>query len=329
MDKKRYLDNLMRRWEFQVDNGTKEVQLRKQLINQIRDFFVSPRFGSGLDPRIVSDIIRRFFHLAGEDITKIGHDPHNMFNYLRSSDDPRIFYIRLGFFFLAVKETISDSRRCEILFNEMQSDIICAGSPVEITRYEGIPVIYPAGAKELDQALVNDVFVWLSEFTKARKHLKEALEKYNSEEIRHCLDELRKSFEEFLREYFGNRKSLEKQKMKIDQLFNKAKINTKIKNVFFQIWKYYVDYQNDDVKHGDKCEYRDIEFILRVLKKSIFDRITSVSENPRVRHQFSPRMADAAYLLVNKRLRGNSCFEFVRGKLRASPGFSSSNTFSS
>ncbi len=122
---------------------------------------------------------------------------------------------------------------------------------------------FPVGAKELDDALVSDVLLWLEKYPNTHKTYRIALEQYcNKEYIRDIADNLRKSLEEFLREFLNNEKGLEANKEEICKYLGDAGVNTNITKLFHQLINTYRNYNNETAKHHDRVDERLLEFLL-------------------------------------------------------------------
>jgi hypothetical protein len=124
-------------------------------------------------------------------------------------------------------------------------------------------VFYQSGDKLFDKLFIDDALDWLDKCPEAKDSLLSALEKYNRKIYeRNLLDDARLSLELFLRKILNNDKSLEKQESEILQFFKKKKVSCEISNMFWTLLDYYTKYQNEHVKHDDKVDPKEVEFIL-------------------------------------------------------------------
>ena len=137
------------------------------------------------------------------------------------------------------------------------------GAPLAMTLTGDTALLYPRGAKFLDEGLVNDNLKWLGAHESAAKHFGKALSFYD-EQARHgnLLDELRKSLEQLLRDVLGNRKSLEKQAPVLLPWLNKRGVHQQVVNLFRDLLDRFCQYQNDAVKHGEQWVPPEIEFMV-------------------------------------------------------------------
>lgn len=149
------------------------------------------------------------------------------------------------------------------LFNEMNEIVEIFGINVNIVKDKNKYLLYPKGAKELDEKLVNDNLIWLKEYNKSREKFIDALRKYqNRDDIRNILDDLRLSFEMFIQEVVGNAKSLENNKSDVGVILKDKNINVEISNMYMHLFNCYTNYQNNNVKHAQNCTYEEVEFMI-------------------------------------------------------------------
>lgn len=66
----------------------------------------------------------------------------------------------------------------------------------------------------------------------------------------------------FLKEYYENEKSLENQKEITGRYLSEKNVPKEIRNLFSTLVSYYSLYNNENVKHNDKCSENEIEFII-------------------------------------------------------------------
>lgn len=171
-----------------------------------------------------------------------------------------IKYIQILFL---MDNTIIPKRIKQNLYNEISEIMQLFGLDINIINNNDKYILYPKGAKELDETLVNDILVWLENYPKSRDKLISALNKYQQkEDIRNILDDLRFSLEIFIQEIFSNNKTLENNKTEIGKMLKDNNINKEITNIYITIFDYYTKYQNNNVKHNEKCYDQEIEFIL-------------------------------------------------------------------
>ena len=176
-------------------------------------------------------------------------------------DDNYIFeYLQIIF---SMSEDIISNDIKEELYIKINEVVKLFRINVIIIKENNKYLLLPQGAKELDKALVMDVLIWLKDFNESREKFIEALKKFqNKDDIRNILDDLRFSFEKFIQELLGNTKSLENNKSEIGEFLDCRNINKEIKNLYIKVFDYYTKYQNENVKHSEKCNSNEVEFII-------------------------------------------------------------------
>lgn len=151
----------------------------------------------------------------------------------------------------------------ESLYEEISEIISIFGININVQKENNRYLLYPKGAKELDDALVNNVLVWLGKYDSSRKKFISALEKYqNKDDTRNTLDDLRLSLELLVQEIVNNKKTLENNKSEIGKILKDKGINVEISNMYIKLFDYYTIYQNNNVKHRENCSYNEIEFVI-------------------------------------------------------------------
>jgi len=85
-----------------------------------------------------------------------------------------------------------------------------------------------------------------------------------------------------VKDLLKNGKSLENQIPELGQKLKDAANSVELRNMVTQIIKYYTDFQNSHVKHDDKVNVNEIEYVIKLtsivmkfLIKTIEDRGTS------------------------------------------------------
>lgn len=142
-------------------------------------------------------------------------------------------------------------------------DIQLSGVPIAVAGKGGAVRLYPAGAEELDAALVSQVLVWLNDVPNVRERFASALTLYGKpDHVRDVADNLRRALEEALRHVLGNTKSLENQQAELGAYLKERGIAPEVANTYWQLVNLYSKFQNDRVKHGDKVLEKEIELVL-------------------------------------------------------------------
>lgn len=171
-------------------------------------------------------------------------------------------------YYIALTNSISLERKTEPLTRKMFSDIACAmlkksHIPFNLLENNNEYFIFPKGAKELDEALVSEPLEWLKEYPQAHKTFCIALKQYaDGEYIRDTADNLRKALEEFLQEFLGNEKNLEKNKTEICKYLGEQNVDPGICGLFQPLINSYKNINDRVAKHNDKVDEKLLEFLL-------------------------------------------------------------------
>jgi len=150
------------------------------------------------------------------------------------------------------------------LYKNFKEDIELSQMNLAIKKCgENCIIIYPLGAKILDEKLVNDVLEWLEEYPKSKKYFLLALKGYSDKDNpRNILDNLRFSLEQLIKKILKNRKSLEKQKDYLMRYLSECRISQEIASMYVTLIAQYTKYQNENVKHNEKCLVDELDFII-------------------------------------------------------------------
>jgi hypothetical protein len=139
------------------------------------------------------------------------------------------------------------------------------GINLQVARKNNQVLLYPAGAKLLEEKIVNETLMWLADYPNVAKHFEEALRIYLSKDetkYRNLLDNLRFALEQVLRSILNNRKSLEKQPAALLPWLKVNGIHQQVINMYVDLLVKFSKYQNDAVKHGDKWSLPEIELMI-------------------------------------------------------------------
>lgn len=112
--------------------------------------------------------------------------------------------------------------------------------------------LFPAGARELDEALVCGPFQWLEVFPEARRQFAGALDiisRQDERQYRSALDSLRFAVESVLKQVLKNDKPLEKQGQPLLRWLEEKGAHAQIRNTYQAVLDRFSLYQNDAVKH--------------------------------------------------------------------------------
>ena len=146
---------------------------------------------------------------------------------------------------------------------------------IDYSPYIGIEVaisgrtvtLYPAGAKILDENVINQDLIWLEGYPEPAKFFQKALDTYlkkDTTKYRELLDNLRNALEQLAREILGKETSLENlnnDKYLLKWLKQKG-VNQEVIGMYHKLLEHFTDYQNEHAKHGDSWSPNEVEFMI-------------------------------------------------------------------
>ena len=171
-----------------------------------------------------------------------------------------IFYLQQFFNLdLDKDETIKN-----ILYKEIKEDIDLSLLDIKIKKTKnGEYIFYPAGAKLLDEEVINYILDELDCYPESYKKFESALKKYQEQKYeRNLIDDLRLSIELLLKGILKNGKSLDNQQDFLGKYLKDKGTPKEIRNMFTKLIDYYAKYQNENVKHNDKVRESEVEFMI-------------------------------------------------------------------
>lgn len=123
--------------------------------------------------------------------------------------------------------------------------------------------LFPKGAEEFDKALVSQPLEWLKRYPKSHKTYCTVLRQYSEGVyIRDVADNLRKTLEDFLREFLNNNNDLNKNKKEAEAYLKQANADPQLVNMFGSLLTHYYLLNNEIAKHNDKVDKTYLEFLL-------------------------------------------------------------------
>lgn len=135
--------------------------------------------------------------------------------------------------------------------------------PLDMLMDEDEYFAFPKGAIELDSALVSQPLEWLKDYPKSHKTYCTALRQYSEGiYIRDVADNLRKTLEDFLREFLNNNSDLNKNKKEAEAYLKEANADPQLINMFGSLITHYYLLNNEIAKHNDKVDKTYLEFLL-------------------------------------------------------------------
>lgn len=113
--------------------------------------------------------------------------------------------------------------------------------------------------------LVSKAKKCLDGYPAALEPYNNALKKYeNAVFDRNVLDDMRLSFELLAKGMLKNESTLENQISGLGQMLKEANASVELRNMLIPIIKYYTNFQNGHVKHNDKVNKDEIEFVIEL-----------------------------------------------------------------
>ena len=281
MDIKKRIINHNRRWNISLDIDEQFSQLRNRVIRVINDFLsdsltndqkTDKQFRDKLDtclgrePELKRNSI---FYLP----IKPGIFPQDkrvftdtyLYKEIKESKNIKQLATALQVLFWVLEDVNKDLPLDKIVKELREAAELSPNTGFHITLSKKRVILYPPGAKLLDQRVINDVLEWLDQYPKVAKYFEQALKFHaegNSNEYRNLLDNLRFSIEQLLKEVLDNDKSLEKQKDELLAWLKQRKNHQWIINLYQQLLHYYCKYQNDAVKHDEEFSKDELEFMI-------------------------------------------------------------------
>lgn len=131
-----------------------------------------------------------------------------------------------------------------------------------MTDNDGI-FIFPKGAEELDAKLISEPLQWLAEYSKTKCIFIDTLKQYEERKNpRDIADNLRKTLETFLQEFFKNEKILCNNISEIGKFLDIKCVNKELKALFTSLISQYDNANNAVAKHHDRINSNMLEFVL-------------------------------------------------------------------
>ena len=109
---------------------------------------------------------------------------------------------------------------------------------------------------------VNQVKNWLDGYPEAKKYYEGALEKMSCKIYkRNLLDDLRCSLEALVKDILQSKSTVENLKSDLGNYLKENNVNVEIRNLYITLLKFFLEYQNNNVKHNDLSKKIEVDFI--------------------------------------------------------------------
>ena len=251
--------NFMKRWDVEFDNNNIS-SFRNRIINVLRD--ILPK----------NESLARYENDLFYNVGLVFQDPFHIYTYEFKDSLLLKYILKLDFKqpksqvkFLWWLENILNMGYIDnaYLAEKISEALVVSGIDAQLCKSGSSYSFYPIGAELLDIKVVNDVLNWLEDYPKSREKFNQALIQFGRKnDPRHVLDNLRLSFELFLKDYLHNDKSLENQKSEVGKYLKDHNVPKEIRDLYSTLVSHYSTYNNENVKHNDNCSENEIEFII-------------------------------------------------------------------
>lgn len=119
--------------------------------------------------------------------------------------------------------------------------------------------------KIVDAEVIAETYHWLKDYPKAFEKYNEGLIKFEANIFeRNAIDDMRLSLELVVKKLLGNEKSLENQLGEIGAKLKEQNISPEIRNMYVKVLEYYTKYQNTYIKHDDRVNKNEMEYIIEI-----------------------------------------------------------------
>lgn len=197
-------------------------------------------------------------------ITDIRFESSQIYHYLLFLDLNKEFDYRKFVYSLEIlinyDSEIIDKEQIAVSISEV---LKLSSADFKIIKDKDDYKMLPLSVDFLDDPLVIDNLNWLNDYKNSKDHFLKAIRfDRNENYYRNIIDELRVSIEFLFKQLFNNSKSLEKQKENIGDYFKKNNISVFISNMYMKLLNSYMEYNNDNAKHGDSIMETEIDYLV-------------------------------------------------------------------
>jgi len=261
------VQNFYKRWNIKYDEEERIADFKKRVLGTV-DTIITPVFAKPGN----SFLLLKYFKFIGiyvseDDLLGFWSESDLGRDVFRNNFEPKIkeaslektiFYLQ-KLFSLDINLPLKD-KLCESIKEDIELSLL--NIKIKKTK-NGEYILYPAGAKLLDEGVVNDVLDWLNSYPEAYKKFVSALQKYQEHKYeRNLIDDLRLSLELLLKSILKNKKSLDNQKEPLGKYLKDKGTPTEIREMVTRLVTYYSNYQNEYAKHNDKVRESEVEFMV-------------------------------------------------------------------
>lgn len=264
-DKRLRIENFYKRWNIDLPDSERWGNFKNRVLNSYSDrlgttFLHNSRCEDEFSKLIGlhATQVKGIFDMGITINATLNDSP--TYRYFLGEVDIKKFILGLEVLFWM--ETIEWDYKSNLLV-DIKDAIIITAVPLEVANKDNEVLFYPAGAKLLDEKLVNDNLDWLASYPKSYETFKLSLSEIGVKgKERHVIDNLRLSLELLLRGLLNNEKSLENQNAVLGSYLKGKGTSVQISNLFRVVLDYFNKFQNDNIKHQNNAQSDEVEFIL-------------------------------------------------------------------
>ena len=259
---------------IEFDDNQKFLKCENIILNELEDYFDQLNSITFLDTEFISDKeYKDFCNILGIRTKFCNHNEQYRFIYnelLNKQHNFKEFVACLVALINVISANSVVDKKILIEILETAFNTSKIGFEV-IEKNDKNYFIIPCGAKELDDALIIDTLTWLKDYKETYKLYSHTLMQFaNKEEPRDVADNLRKTLETFLQEFFNNTKILENNISEVGKFFDSKGVYCELKNIFTSLMVGYDKANNGIAKHRNNANENMLEFL--VYQTGIFIR---------------------------------------------------------
>lgn len=235
------------------------------VLNEVEDYFRDLKYNYYKPPVIISNHdYMQFCNYLG--IRKESYDSDYIYQTVLEELNNRSHDFKTFIFsFVALINSISsysDSKQPNLI-KILEKAFNDSGIRFEVLKENNNYFLFPNGAKELDNALIVENLQWLKDYKKTHKIFTQTLLQHSQKDNpRDIADNLRKTLEQFLQEFFSNSKILSNNIGEVGIFFEDKKVHPELKNMFTSLIVGYDKANNGIAKHHDNINDNMLEFLL-------------------------------------------------------------------
>ena len=274
-------EDFHKRWNIQLNEKDRWSNFKNRVLNSfLSSSKIETEFllgnGKEQDFFTVLGIHRKTSDLSDVIAKNFGKNKSDVYEYFYTTTDIKKFILGIEVVFLLPSIT---EKNKELFLKDIQEIIMITNVPLEIKKTKTDILFYPAGAKLLDEKIINDNLDWLSNYSKSYDAFVNSLNKIGKKgEERDTVDNLRLSLELLIKDILQNNKSLENQKDTIGIFLKERNVSKEISNLFWTVLDFYSKYQNNKAKHDYNVSSKEVEFIL-YLTGTLMRFLLTISSN--------------------------------------------------